>query len=92
MSVRGDEIDAGATLLAIKRLICEVGNLPNGPDTIADQASLFEECGLDSTSIVQLVLAIERELGLSMPDEDVIGDVFESPASLAAWVNSRMPS
>jgi acyl carrier protein len=39
-------------------------------DQIAEQASFIEDLGADSLDTVELVMALEDEFGLDIPDED----------------------
>ena len=46
------------------------------------EANLLDDLGADSLDVVELVMALEEEFGLEMPDEDVdnirtIGDIID---------------
>ena len=50
-------------------------------DEIVPEASFIDDLGADSLDIVELVMAIEEEFGIEVPDEDAermqnIGDVI----------------
>ena len=50
-------------------------------EEVVPEASFIDDLGADSLDIVELVMAIEEEFGLEIPDEDAermqnIGDVF----------------
>lgn len=49
---------------------------------------LLAEAGLDSMASINLLLDIEDELGLSIPDELIEEDSFESIAKLCALIES----
>ncbi len=49
-------------------------------DTLVSEANLLDDLGADSLDVVELVMAIEEEFGIEVPDEDVenirtIGDI-----------------
>lgn len=46
---------------------------------------------LDSMAVVELVCALEERFGLSIDDEDITGEVFETVGSLADFVDARRP-
>jgi len=48
--------------------------------TLVPEANLLDDLGADSLDVVELVMAIEQEFGIAVPDEDVenirtIGDI-----------------
>ncbi|MGI6150573.1 MAG: acyl carrier protein [Christensenellales bacterium] len=40
-------------------------------DDVTLESSITEDLGADSLSVVELIMALEDEFGLSLPDEDV---------------------
>jgi acyl carrier protein len=42
-------------------------------DEVIDDASFVDDLGADSLGIVELVMALEEEFGVSIPDEDAEG-------------------
>lgn len=52
----------------IKQIIAE--QLGLNEDEIADNASLLDDLGADSLDIVELVMAMEEEFEMEIPDED----------------------
>lgn len=54
---------------------------------IGDDAPLFGEgLGLDSIDALELVVALEKNYGIRIPDEDVGKDAFRSVSALADYV------
>ena len=43
--------------------------------------------GLDSLALMQLLLQIERSLGLSVPVAEIRREHFQTPACIAAWLS-----
>jgi acyl carrier protein len=42
-------------------------------EEVVDDASFIDDLGADSLGIVELVMALEEEFGVSIPDEDAEG-------------------
>jgi acyl carrier protein len=42
-------------------------------DEVVEDASFIDDLGADSLGIVELVMALEEEFGISIPDEDAEG-------------------
>jgi acyl carrier protein len=45
---------------------------------------------LDSLAVLELVVELEDRFGISVDDEDVTADAFDTVGSLAAFVNSKL--
>ncbi|MDP2306355.1 MAG: acyl carrier protein [Pseudomonadota bacterium] len=52
----------------VKDLIAE--SLGVNPTEVIPDASFIDDLGADSLDIVELVMAIEKEFGIEIPDED----------------------
>jgi acyl carrier protein len=70
----------------VKNLICD--QLAVEADKITPTASFIEDLGADSLDIVELVMQMEEEFDLDIPDEDAekmktVGDVVKYIASKA---------
>lgn len=76
----------------LKRLLVESLHLEGlDPDSIADDEPLFaSRLGLDSVDALELVVALERELGVSVPSEEIGSEAFASVRSLADWLAPRL--
>jgi acyl carrier protein len=62
----------------VKEVIVE--QLGVDPDRVKPEASFIDDLGADSLDIVELVMAMEEEFGIEIPDEDAeklktVGDV-----------------
>lgn len=74
----------------IKNLIVRRLKLEIDPATIVDDAPLFGEgLGLDSIDALELVVGLEQEFGISIPDEDVGREAFASVNALAEYVKKN---
>lgn len=83
--------EQGTTRERIKQVIVESLRLEGlEPAKIADESPLFGEgLGLDSIDALELVVAMEKEFGVTIPSEAVGKEAFGSVASLAAFVDSQ---
>lgn len=62
----------------VKKLICE--QLGKSPDKVNEDTKIVEDLGADSLDVVELLMALEDEFGLSLPDEvamqlKTVGDI-----------------
>jgi len=55
----------------VKVVIVEQLNVEE--DDVTEDASFFDDLGADSLDIVELVMALEEEFGISIPDEQAEG-------------------
>ncbi len=65
-SLTPDEIHAG-----IAELIAQIIEVP--PSGITPQSRLAEDLGVDSLSLLELVIGIEERFGVVIPDTEVAG-------------------
>ena len=75
----------------LKEMIVERLFLKVKPDQIEEAASLIDVYGVDSVSLLELVVGIEEEFGIEVGDDDFSVAHFETVAALASFVKSRMP-
>jgi acyl carrier protein len=64
----------------IKDIIVE--QLGVEPDEVTEQSSFIDDLGADSLDIVELIMALEEEFDMEIPDEEAekistVGDVIE---------------
>jgi len=78
--------------LRLKRLIVATLRLEGlEPEAIGDDQLLFGEgLGLDSIDALELVVAIEREFSVAIPEGKVDDEVFRSVSTLALWLAERI--
>jgi acyl carrier protein len=72
----------------IKQLIVENLMLQTGAEQIADDQSLFGpgSLGLDSVDALQLVVALDKNYGLKIPDPEAARVTLQSVNTIAAAV------
>jgi acyl carrier protein len=50
----------------------------------------MDDYGVDSVSLLELVVGVEEEFGIVIPDEEFSIKHFETVAALAAFVRGKM--
>jgi len=75
-------------ILDVKKLIIERLKLEEiSIDDIDSEAPLFGEgLGLDSIDALELVIGLEKEYGVSIPDAEVGKKVFQSVRAIAQYI------
>jgi acyl carrier protein len=75
----------------IKQAIVRSLRLPIPPEEIGDSTELFgpQGLGLDSIDVLELVLELERSLGVTISDEDTGAKVLRTVDSIAAFVQTN---
>jgi len=61
-------------------------NLISSDITLTDE-TLLKDIGIDSYSIVEIILFIERKYGLVIPDENLVPENFKTVNALSEVVN-----
>jgi acyl carrier protein len=56
-----------------------------------EDTRLFEELGLDSTSVIELLMHLEDTVGLQVDPDDLEPEVFQTIGTLADYVLSGTP-
>lgn len=64
----------------VKKLICD--QLGKSEDKVTRDTKIVEELGADSLDVVELLMALEDEFGISLPDEvakelSTVGDLVD---------------
>jgi acyl carrier protein len=70
-------------------MILEITQMKVSPDQISDNANLFNDCGLDSTSVVDLVVGIEEEFGITIDEDELDVKLFQDLSELAALIEAK---
>ncbi len=69
----------------IKSIIAE--QLGVGLEEVTPQASFIEDLGADSLDIVELIMALEEEYDMEIPDEDA--EKIQSVEDVISYVSSK---
>ena len=86
-------MDANATIDidAVKAVVVETLGVEDRADALNASTPLFGVLPeLDSMAVLELVLELEQTFGITIEGEDVTADVFETLASLAAFVDEKL--
>jgi acyl carrier protein len=57
------------------------------PNTIITNTTILRDIGIDSFSIVEIILFIERKYGVVIPDDKLVPENFRTIQALSAIVN-----
>lgn len=76
----------------IKRMMVENLMLQYGPEKIADDQPLFGpgSLGLDSVDALQLVVALDKNYGLKIPDPDTARKTLQSVNTIAVALEAHV--
>ncbi|MDD2600547.1 MAG: acyl carrier protein [Kiritimatiellae bacterium] len=74
----------------LKDMIVERLFLPISADDIATDASLIDQYGVDSVSLLELVVGLEEAFGIVIEDSDFDVRNFSSVANLRDFVSARL--
>jgi acyl carrier protein len=72
-----------------EKLSAIIAAVANKPVSLDSSESLFDSGLLDSFALTDLVAAIEKEFGLSIPDADLNPRKFDSMDRILEYLDSR---
>jgi len=77
----------------LKQILVTRLKLARDPESIGDAEPLFgpEGLGLDSIDALELVLAVEQELGIQVGNEEIATEALESIERLAGFLREKRP-
>ena len=67
----------------LKAMIVERCFLDIEPEAISDAAALMDDVGLDSVQVLEVVVGLEDEFGVTFEDEDFDIENFSSVSAIA---------
>ncbi|MGQ9661282.1 MAG: acyl carrier protein [Kiritimatiellia bacterium] len=76
----------------LKQMIVERLFLKVKPEEIEDSKSLIAHYGVDSVSLLELVVGLEEQFGVSVADEEFSVANFETVQALANFVRQKIAS
>lgn len=74
---------------SVREFLQGQGVLIPGTDAVAADESLLDSGLLDSAGIFQLVAFLEERFRLTISDEDIVPDNFDSINAVVAFVNAQ---
>jgi len=88
--LQGEQAQIGReTLDALKVLVIKMTHLNIAPAEIGDHANLFDDCGLDSTSVVSFVFEIQDAFGIEVAEEEMDAELFQDISQLSQFVDMK---
>jgi acyl carrier protein len=57
---------------------------------LSDDASFLEEGIVDSTGVLELVMFVEETFSVTVEDEEIVPDNFDSVSRLAAYIRRKI--
>jgi acyl carrier protein len=57
----------------------------------SDDASFLNEGIIDSMNVLELVMFVEQTFSVTVQDQDIVPDNFDSVSKLAAFVRRKLP-
>ncbi len=81
------DTDLTRTRVAVTQALAEVLNreIPH----LADDTRLLGDLGLDSTGVIELLVALEDSLGVQFDPDHLTIEIFETFATLVSYVAQR---
>jgi acyl carrier protein len=78
------------TLDAVRSVVIEILGVEDRAESITAATPLLGSLPeLDSMAVLEVVAALEARFGITVDDEEVTAEVFETLASLAALVDAK---
>jgi len=74
----------------LKRMIVDRLFLKLKPETIAEDKSLIEHYGVDSVSLLELVVGLEEQFGIVIGDDEFKVSHFETVQALAEFARGKL--
>lgn len=76
---------------AVKAVVVDVLGVEERADSITAETPLLGSLPeLDSMAVLEVVAALEARFGITVDDDEVTADVFETLGSLAALVDAKL--
>jgi acyl carrier protein len=85
---RNHSMDRSAIIAGIKSALAEV--LQGAVPEVFEETSLFGDLYLDSTSVLELLMAMEDTLGIEVDPEDLQLETFKTIGTLADYVSEAL--
>ena len=85
------ELSTAVALDDVKAVVVETLGVEDRADSLDATTPLLGSLPeLDSMAVLELVLELEQRFGIAIEGEDVTAEVFETLASLTAFVDSKL--
>lgn len=74
----------------VRQFLADNFILDEGGAGLGAEESLTQAGVLDSMGVLELIMFIEQQFGLSIPDEDTLPENFDSVSRIVAYVSGRL--
>lgn len=75
----------------VKNILGDVLSLGEAKHALNEQSALLGSIPeLDSMAVVSLITALEEHFGISIDDDEISAETFETVGSLTAFVNQKL--
>jgi len=83
--------DMASITTRVKNVIIQALRLDLAPKEIGTHDTLFGgELGLNSIATIEIIVGLEEEFGIEVPDEDLQVELFDSVQAMADYVCSAL--
>ncbi|RLC64928.1 MAG: acyl carrier protein [Chloroflexi bacterium] len=73
----------------IRQYIADNFLFSDNSDQLSDDASFLEEGIVDSTGVLELVMFVEETFHITVEDDEIVPENFDSVAQLAAYIRRK---
>lgn len=89
MSESSVRVNGAIDVADVKAAVIETLGIEDGADALDATTPLASVPELDSMAVVALLVELEERFAITVEDEDVTAEVFETIGSLAAYVQAK---
>ncbi|MBB6022767.1 acyl carrier protein [Paenibacillus sp. JGP012] len=76
----------------IMNILMGVSSVNLESSQLEDELSLMFDLGIDSIKFIEFIVALEEELGIYIPDEDMLMDNFETIGKVKSYFRDSVIS
>jgi acyl carrier protein len=81
----------GSTFGEVKTVLVKTLGIEDRGDSLTPTTPLLDSLPeLDSMAVLNVILAIEEHFGVTIDDDEVTGELFETLGTLAAFVERKL--
>jgi acyl carrier protein len=73
----------------IRRYVADNFLFSDDSHALAEEMSFLEEGIVDSTGVLELVMFVEEMFGLTVEDDDIVPENFDSVGQLGAYIRRK---
>ena len=81
----------GPTFAEVKTVVVKTLGIEDRADSLTPETLLLDSLPeLDSMAVLNVILALEEHFGVTIEDDEVTGELFETLGVLAAFVERKL--